>query len=73
MNDFSIGIELEGADDIPYEPEQYAVLATLVDSLRMAYPSLSKEDIAGHSDIAPERKSDPGLAFEWKKFYKLLA
>ena len=73
VNDFSIGIELEGADDIPYEPEQYSVLSTLVDSLRIAYPSLCKQDIVGHSDIAPGRKSDPGLAFEWKRFTELLA
>lgn len=73
VNDFSIGIELEGADEIPYEHEQYAVLATLVDSLRAAYPSLSKEDIVGHSDIAPVRKSDPGIAFQWSQFRKLLA
>ena len=72
-NDFSIGIELEGADEIPYEPEQYSVLASLVDTLRMAYPSLNKQDIAGHSDIAPGRKSDPGLAFNWEKFRDLLA
>ena len=70
-NDFSIGIELEGADEVPYEPEQYSVLASLVDALRMAYPSLNKQDIAGHSDIAPGRKSDPGLAFEWEKFRDL--
>ena len=72
-NDYSIGIELEGADDIPYELEQYAVLASLVDALRMAYPSLSKNDIVGHADIAPDRKTDPGLAFEWEKFRELLA
>ena len=72
-NDFSIGIELEGADEVPYEPEQYSVLASLVDALRMAYPSLNKQDIAGHSDIAPGRKSDPGLAFNWEKFRDLLA
>jgi len=72
-NDFSIGIELEGADDIAYEPEQHAVLATLVDSLRAAYPTLSKQDIAGHSDISPGRKTDPGLAFEWDHFRSLLA
>ena len=73
VNDFSIGIELEGADDIPYEAKQYMVLATLVDSLRIAYPSLTKEGIVGHSDVAPGRKTDPGLAFEWKKFHDLLA
>ena len=65
-NDFSIGLELEGADETPYENVQYSVLATLVDSLRVAYPSLSKEGIVGHSDIAPNRKTDPGLAFEWE-------
>ncbi len=72
-NDFAIGIELEGADEIPYEEVQYSVLAALVDSLRMVYPSLSKEAIVGHSDISPDRKTDPGLAFQWKKFRELLA
>ena len=72
-NDFAIGIELEGADETPYEEVQYSVLATLVDSLRVVYPSLSKEDIVGHSDIAPGRKSDPGMAFQWKKFQDQLA
>jgi len=71
-NDYSIGIELEGADNTPYEAVQYSVLATLVDSLRMAYPSLSKEDIVGHADIAPGRKTDPGLAFQWKRFQEIL-
>jgi AmpD protein len=72
-NDFAIGIELEGADETPYEEHQYLVLATLIDSLRMAYPSLSKEDIVGHSDIAPGRKTDPGLAFNWQNLHELLA
>lgn len=72
-NDFAIGIELEGADEMPYEEVQYSVLATLVDSLRVVYPSLSKEAIVGHSDIAPERKTDPGLAFSWQNFRELLA
>jgi len=72
-NDYSIGIELEGTNQTPYEPEQYAVLSSLVDSLRMAYPSLTKEHIAGHSDIAPGRKSDPGHAFNWNHFRSLLA
>ncbi len=72
-NDFAIGIELEGADETPYEKVQYSVLATLVDSLRMVYPSLSKEDIVGHSEIAPNRKTDPGLAFKWNQLRKLLA
>jgi len=72
-NDYSIGIELEGADKTPYESVQYTVLVGLVNSLLMAYPSLSKEDIVGHSDIAPGRKSDPGMSFQWKKFRELLA
>ena len=72
-NDYSIGIELEGADDIAYEAVQYTVLATLVDSLRIAYPFLSREDVAGHSDVAPGRKTDPGPAFNWQNLRKLLA
>ncbi len=72
-NDFSIGIELEGADEIDYEEVQYQVLANLIDSLRIAYPSLNKKRIVGHSEIAPERKSDPGLAFNWEYLHKQLA
>jgi len=66
-NDFSIGIELEGADDIEYTEKQYAVLNAVMQSLRMAYPSLHKGNVAGHSDIAPGRKTDPGPAFDWDK------
>lgn len=66
-NDFSIGIELEGADEIPYEPRQYAALAELVHALRRTYASLRDAELVGHSDIAPGRKTDPGPAFEWDK------
>lgn len=66
-NDFSIGIELEGMDDTPYENEQYTQLAALIKALLAAYPSLSREHIAGHSDIAPGRKTDPGPAFDWPR------
>ncbi len=72
-NDFSIGIELEGADDIPYEDNQYSVITTLIDALRIAYPSIKKENIVGHSHIAPERKTDPGPAFDWQRLNKELA
>jgi AmpD protein len=66
-NDYSVGIELEGADDIPYEPGQYRALAALVRALLRAYPSLSTERIAGHAEIAPGRKTDPGPAFDWAR------
>lgn len=64
-NDFSIGIELEGSDEIPYEQAQYESLVSLVRALREAYPSLRNAEIVGHSDIAPGRKTDPGPAFDW--------
>jgi AmpD protein len=67
-NDFSIGIELEGVDDRPYEDEQYRELASVTQALLGALPSLSKERIVGHSDIAPGRKTDPGAAFDWPRF-----
>jgi AmpD protein len=71
-NDFSIGIELEGADETPYEPAQYRVLSALILELCAAYSSLSLSRIAGHNDIAPERKTDPGPAFDWQRLYALL-
>lgn len=71
-NDFSIGIELEGADDVAYEPAQYEVLASLVRALRAAYPTLERADVVGHCDIAPGRKSDPGPAFDWDLCRRLL-
>ncbi len=71
-NDFSVGIELEGADHIPYEPAQYRVLSAVILALCEAYPSLSLTRIAGHSDIAPGRKTDPGPAFDWQRLYALL-
>jgi AmpD protein len=64
-NDFSIGIELEGTDSSAYESAQYVSLSRLVAALCGAYRSLSTERIVGHSDIAPGRKSDPGIAFDW--------
>jgi N-acetyl-anhydromuramoyl-L-alanine amidase len=64
-NDFSVGIELEGTDDVPYEPIQYRVLAACVVALCEAFPTLSSRRIVGHSDIAPGRKSDPGASFDW--------
>jgi AmpD protein len=67
-NDFSIGIELEGVDERPYEDAQYRELVSVTQALLGALPSLSKERIVAHSDIAPGRKTDPGAAFDWPRF-----
>lgn len=66
-NDFSIGIELEGADANPFEAAQYATLAALVGALVARYPI---EALAGHSDIAPGRKTDPGPHFDWARLQR---
>ncbi len=68
-NDFSIGIELEGEDDTPYDDRQYAVLQGAIAALCVAYPDISPREIAGHCDIAPGRKDDPGPAFDWLRLY----
>jgi AmpD protein len=72
-NDFSIGIELEGTDYLPYTEIQYTRLAALIQSLIQTYPTLSLEHITGHSDIAPIRKTDPGDFFDWQYLYILLS
>lgn len=61
-NDFSIGIELEGDDNTPFEDAQYATLNALLATLKQVYPIAG---VAGHSDIAPGRKTDPGPCFDW--------
>jgi AmpD protein len=63
-NDFSIGIELEGTDDIAYSAAQYTMLAGLLKALKRRYPI---EAAVGHSDVAPGRKTDPGPAFDWDR------
>jgi AmpD protein len=68
-NDFSIGIELEGSDEMPFEDAQYEALAELILALRARYPVA---DLAGHSDIAPGRKTDPGPHFDWARCRKML-
>lgn len=72
-NDFSIGIELEGTDDTPYEAAQYATAAAVISALLRAYRGLSASRIVGHSDIAPGRKTDPGPTFDWARMRALLA
>lgn len=71
-NDFSIGIELEGTDTGLYTNSQYNQLAEIIASLIEHYPNLSKSKITGHSDIAPQRKTDPGPGFDWVHFYSIL-
>ncbi len=71
-NDFSIGIELEGSDDIPYSESQYERLVELIAAMLECYPRLSVDRIVGHSDIAPGRKTDPGESFDWHKLKSML-
>lgn len=71
-NDFSVGIELEGSDDDPYEDAQYEELAAIARTLMRRYPGITRARIVGHSDIAPGRKTDPGPHFDWNRLYTLL-
>ncbi|WP_250657625.1 1,6-anhydro-N-acetylmuramyl-L-alanine amidase AmpD [Alkalimarinus coralli] len=68
-NDFSIGIELEGEDDVPYTSHQYSVLADITRSLMAEYPAISMDRIVGHQHISPGRKTDPGAAFDWTGYF----
>lgn len=72
-NDFSIGVELEGTDEQPYEEQQYRRLAELVKVLLAHFPALNRERITGHSDISPGRKTDPGPHFDWQKLHRHLS
>lgn len=71
-NDYAIGIELEGTDDQAYTDAQYTVLAKVTRQLLRTYPTLTPERIAGHEDIAPGRKTDPGPNFDWPRYFSLL-
>ena len=64
-NDYSIGIELEGCDKQAYEDVQMDVLGSVIQALMLAYPGINAQRIVGHCDIAPERRTDPGPAFDW--------
>lgn len=72
-NDYSIGIELEGTDSVPYTEIQYERLISVSRHLMRAYPAVSADRIVGHCDIAPSRKTDPGAVFEWGRFRRALA
>ena len=67
-NDFSIGIELEGTDNLPYTEQQYQSLTQLTLYLLKQYPAITPQRITGHCDIAPGRKTDPGSAFDWVRY-----
>ena len=67
-NDFSLGVELEGCDELPFEEAQYTRLVALLETLRARYPIAA---IVGHSDVAPGRKSGPGPCFDWQRLASL--
>lgn len=67
-NDYSIGIELEGTDYTAYTDAQYQVLAEVTRQLTVVYPSLNRQRIVGHCDVAPGRKTDPGASFDWPRY-----
>jgi len=69
-NDFSVGIELEGTDEAPFEPAQYVSLISLIRRLQHTLPI---RDIAAHSEVAPGRKTDPGAQFDWARLLAGLA
>ena len=71
-NDYSIGIELEGCDDIAYTDAQYDALAQVTLGLIQRYPAITRERIVGHSQVAPGRKTDPGKSFDWAHFFQRL-
>lgn len=71
-NDFSLGVELEGTDELPFTDGQYIALVELIRLLQARYPALTVERICGHSDIAPGRKTDPGPAFDWRRLRRAL-
>ena len=72
-NDYAVGVELEGADDVPYAPRQYETLAALLAALMRAYPAITPRRVVGHCHVAPGRKTDPGPAFDWARLGAALA
>lgn len=70
-NDYSIGIELEGTDHLPFTDNQYQSLAKVTQAIMAAYPHITRDRITGHEHIAPGRKTDPGPAFDWERYFAL--
>lgn len=73
VNDYSIGIELEGSEQDAFTDAQYRSLAQLARALVSAYPAITPGRMVGHSDVAPGRKTDPGPGFDWQRFYRDVA
>lgn len=71
-NDYSVGIELEGTDDQPFTEAQYTAVIAAILSIQQAYP-YTRRHLAGHSDIAPGRKTDPGPYLDWQRIRRALA
>jgi N-acetyl-anhydromuramoyl-L-alanine amidase len=71
-NDYSIGIELEGQDHEPYADAQYQVLGAVTRSIRQYAPAVTFDRIVGHQQIAPDRKTDPGVCFDWVYYRSLI-
>lgn len=67
-NDYSIGIELEGSDFVSYTDQQYQALSILTNSILARFPKIILPRITGHQYIAPMRKTDPGLVFDWQRY-----
>ena len=72
INSSSVGIELEGTDSTEFEDRQYESLTVVLSALFRHYPGLSLSGLVGHSEIAPQRKTDPGTKFDWQRVYKAL-
>lgn len=72
-NDFSVGIELEGTDHEPFTDQQYDCLLAVTHILMAAFPAITADRIVGHEHIAPERKTDPGPAFDWQRYLDRLS
>ena len=72
VNDFSVGVELEGTDTDTFTVLQYQTLSVLTRLLTVSFPAITPENIVGHSDVAPGRKTDPGPGFDWARYRRMI-